>query len=371
MTNGHAGVLQGLGAVPAAIVLSCPDSPGSDADALLVLGELAPLAAAERPPIIICGELKSAVSLRLALRCGVQEMLPAQPEGAELLAALRRVARMAEAQRQPVASSTPGQIISLIGAAGGVGASFLATNLAYLASQTDGQSALLVDLDLQFAPLTAYLGIKPDLGLTEAVNRVEALDALALTGYVAAHRSGLGLMAGSGRTAEDLHALAPDRFRALLDIATGRYSHVFVDVQRWLDPASTVAVLDSRNVVLVLEQSVGHVHNAVRLYRNLTRQLGVPAERVTVVVNRHSRRSAISTADIERALVCSNVVEIASEYELARDSLDTAMPLAERDRRSTLSRALVDLASRLGMGDKTVDTGFFKRALPMFRKGDA
>ncbi|MEO6186897.1 MAG: hypothetical protein ABIP38_15225, partial [Steroidobacteraceae bacterium] len=209
MTNGHAGVLQGQAVTPAAIVLVCPDLSGGDSDALLVLGELAPLAVTERPPIIICGELRSAVALRLALRCGVQEMLSAQPESAELQAALRRVTRMAEAQRLPAGNSAPGQIITPLGVAGGVGASFLATNLAYLASQTEGQSALLVDLDLQFAPLTAYLGIKPELGLTEAVNRVEALDALALTGYVALHRNGLGLMASSSRDSENLQALAP------------------------------------------------------------------------------------------------------------------------------------------------------------------
>jgi pilus assembly protein CpaE len=373
MTNGHAGVLEGVAAIPGAVVLSCPDLAGisADADAMLVLTELAQLPAARRPPIIICGELRSAESLRLALRCGVQEMLSSQPDNADLLAALRRVIRVEGSPHAAVTGSADGQIVSLLGAAGGVGASFLATNLAFLASQTDGQSALLLDLDLQFAPLTAYLGVKPDLGLSEAVNRVAALDSLALTGYVATHRSGLALMAGSSREQEDLRALASDRFRSLLVLATSRYSHVFVDAQRWLDPASTVAVLDSRHVVLVLEQSVGHVHNAVRLYRNLTRQLGVPADRITVVVNRHSRRSAISTADIERAMVCSNLLEIPSEYELARDSLDTAMPLSERDRRSTLGRALSDLASRLGMGDKAVDTGFFRRALPIFRKGDA
>lgn len=368
LTNGSSDVLAGLAQVPDVIILCCRDGELGELD------HLASMPAAGRPPVVICGTLRAADALRLAVRCGAEDMLPEIPERSELLQVLDRISRaMSSARAAPQRGMRrePGRIITVLGAAGGVGASLIALNLAYMSIGEETQNSLLVDLDLQFSPLSIYLGIRPELGLPEAVDRVDALDSVALSGYVARHRSGLGLMAGILAESEATPELASDRFRSLLQLTTHQYAHVVVDASRLLDPASTVAVLDSAHVVLVLQQTVGNVHNAVRLYRTLTRQLGIPRERVVVVVNRHARRSVVTTADIERALVCTPPVEIGSEYDLASSSLDAGVPLAERDRRSSLSRALDELCVRIGAGQKTAEPGFFQRALPIFRRSES
>jgi pilus assembly protein CpaE len=358
-----ADVAQACAAHADAIVLCCDDPD------LAPLAALATVPPERRPPVVLCGALGSREAARLAVRCGAADLLPAQPDHAEFVAALARIDE--QASRRPAGSREAGAITTVIGVAGGVGASFIASNLAHLAVQRDHQSAVLVDLDLLYAPLTAYLGVKPEQGLAQAVDRVESLDTVALGAYVARHpTSGIGLLAGSGDAPYEAGGLPAENFRTLLRMLATQFDRVIVDAPRWLDGATTVALADSRHVLLVLEQSVGNVHNGARLYRVLTRDLGLPRDRVHVVLNRYSRRAAVTTADVERALGCSDIAEVNSEYELARDSLDSAVSVTDRGARSALARALGEVHTRVGGLARTDDGGFLRRALPLFRKGD-
>lgn len=354
--------LSSLGPRPYLLILCCDDEHLEDLRALAALPQ------GERPPVILCGNLRSPEAARLAIRCGATDLLPAVPSRAELLDVVGRAVRTAQ---ESASEQGSGSIVTVIGAAGGVGASFIAANLAHLAMQRDGQRSVLIDLDLQFAPLTAHLGVKPELGLLAALERVETLDRAALQGYVAHHRSGVALMANTGEGAEDVHQAPAEKFTQLLRLLSGQYDRIVVDASRMLDPLSAMAALEAQHVVMVLEQTIGNIHNAARLHSLLTRQLGVPRDRILTVINRYSRRSSIDPADIERTVGCSQVMLVGSEYELARDSLDAGTPVAERDRRSALSRALGEISARISGAEAPLSGGFLRRALPIFRKGES
>jgi pilus assembly protein CpaE len=362
-TEGIAHPLAGLPGLPDVLVLCCNDTQLGD------LRELAALPAANRPPIVICGALRTAEGTRLAIRCGAADLLPAVPTRAELVEAINRAAAQSVEQSSPVKAK--GSVICVLGVAGGVGASFVATNLAHLAIQRDQEKAIIVDLDLQYAPLTAHLGMKPELGLVQALERVDTLDRVALEGYLARHRTGLALMASAGDGAVDPNAVSAERFRQLLQMLSTQFDRVVIDASRMLDGLSTTAVLDAEHVILVLEQSIGNIHNGSRLFALLTRHLGVNKDRIVPVINRFSRRSPITPSDIERTVGCGEPLLVGSEYELARESLDAAVPLVERDRKSLLSRALGEINTRIAGAPEPASTGgFLRRANSLFRKGD-
>jgi pilus assembly protein CpaE len=314
--------------------------------------------------LLLCGKLASAEAARLAMRCGASDLLPPGPSRAELLEALGRV-RVQSMRTETLRE--PGSIIAVIGAAGGAGASFIASNLAFLIARKESRSAILIDMDLQYAPLSGYLGVRPENSLMKAVERVETLDRMALPGYVGRHPSGVGLVASLPNQELDTGPLPADRFQQLLHLLALQADRVLIDVPRWLDAAATVAVMEANYIVLVLQQTVGNVHNASRLYRMLTRHLGVPKDRIVVVLNRHSRRATVDSEDVERALSIEGVIEMPNDYELVRESLDAAQPLNER--RSTIARGLELLSSRIG-GPPVEGGGFLRRASTIFRKGD-
>ena len=329
--------LVGVATLPGLLVVVC--SPHD----LTLLESLAARPAAQRPAMIICGDLGAGDGPRLAVRCGAADLLPARPAKQDFVDAVMKAALAPALSR---AAREAGSITAVIGVAGGVGASFIATSLAHGAQQ-EAKAAVLVDLDLTYAPLTAYLGVKPDRSLKEAVDRADSLDEFALNGYVGRHRSGVGILAGGANAGDEFGHDSAERFRVLLQLIARTFDCTILDASRFLDPVSQIAMMDAQHVVMVMQQSIGNVHNAVRLYRALTRQLGIPRERVQVAINRFSRKAGVTSADIERALGSPAPIEVASEYELAQSTLDAASSLYERDRRSALTKAIADLGRQL------------------------
>ena len=78
--------------------------------------------------------------------------------------------------------------------------SFVACNLAHAFAGQTRASTLLMDLDVNCAPLTGFLDLNPERGLPAALAEVEFLDQHALAGYVTSHRSGLHLLGAPSKS---------------------------------------------------------------------------------------------------------------------------------------------------------------------------
>ena len=116
--------------------------------------------------------------------------------------------------RRAAARRARADVIVVLGAAGGVGTSLVACNLALALATETRAPTLLLDLDVNAAPLASFLDLAPERGLPAALAEVEYLDEQALPGYVAKHRSGLRLM---GAPAKSLVSAEGHRPRALRD----------------------------------------------------------------------------------------------------------------------------------------------------------
>lgn len=341
--------------VPDVVVVSCSDDELSDLDALALLDPGA------RPAVIACGTLTTPVANRAVVRAGATDLLPATPQSNELRAALARVTPRGPSSSAPVGR---GDITAVIGAAGGVGATFLACNLAHLAAVSSGGRAMLVDLDLAYSPMAGILDLRPERGLTEALQQLASLDAVALEGYIVRHESGLGLLAAGPEVALQ-ERIDVEKFRGLLQLLMNTQGHVFIEGNRWLDGPTMAALEESRHVLVVLNQSVVQVRNAARLYRLLWQQCAVPRERLVVVLNRHSSHSPVQHDMVRRAIGCDAPFVIPEVSELASDSLDGGIPVFDLDRSSELARALMQLGRTLGTCNHEERAGLLRRAMTL------
>lgn len=349
------GVLREL-VVPDVVIVSCSDDDLGDLNALALLEPAA------RPAVIACGTLTSRAANRAVVRAGATDLLPAQPQRAELDSALQRVAHRAP---RATGGSERGDITVVIGAAGGVGATFLACNLAHLAAVSRSGKALLIDLDLAYSPMAGILGLSCERGLTDALQQLGSLDAIALEGYIARHDSGLGLLSGSPGVALQ-ERIDVEKYRGLLKLLLNTQGHIFVEGSRWLDGPTMVTLEEARHVLVVLNQSVVQVRNAARLYRLLWQQCAVPREQIVVVLNRHSTHSPVQQDMVQRAIGCDSPIVIPEVSELASDSLDGGVPVFELDRSSELARTLIQLARSLGTYNHHEEpVGLLRRAMTL------
>ena len=357
ISNGHTDPLHGVEQLPDVLLLRF------DPEHLAELRTLAEADSAARPPLIVVGPPVNPEAMRLAIRSGAKDFLLEPLTADDLVAALGRLNR----DSRRTAQGLPGVLDVVVGAAGGVGTSFIACNLAHLTVAASQRSCLLVDLDINYAPLTHFLDLRPERGLVEALAELETLDEHALSGYVCKHRSGLHVMCSVPKAvvlSRDLHA---ERLAGLMQMVTGQYQHVIVDAPHHIDALNATVFGMARSVLVVLEQSVLHVKNAARLLSILTQELGLPRERIRVILNRCNKRSAVQLADVQRTLEIPKIVCVPNHYQLSLDSIDTAKPLFDLDKDAGVVRALHELQMELGGTARPSRPGLLGR-LPLFAR---
>jgi pilus assembly protein CpaE len=335
IANGHADPLYGLPEMPDLLVLHINGLEG---------GELAALQerpASARPPMVVVSESGDVTTMRLAMQAGARDFLP-YSEASNILKSVEAVFDEMTTQ-----SSTGGELVAVINAKGGAGATFLACNLAHLAVCATQESAAIIGLDMQFPTLPSYFDMKLKHGLLQALDSVNELDAVALDAIMASHASGLKILAarpGDFRFAyEDL----AEQTDSLFDLLLSNYKHVIVDLPRRLDEVNAQVVSRASRIVLVVQQSLPHIQDATRLRQLLRDQLGVPVDRLVVVVNRYSKSSEIQLDDIEKALPGSEILTVPNHFKIVSESINLGIPMYEHARQSTITRALISLQSRI------------------------
>jgi len=357
ISNGHTDPLHDVHPVPDVLVLRF------DAESLAELATLGQSSPDTRPPLIVVGPASSPEAMRLAIRSGARDFL-AEPLNAEdFIAAVERL------RHEPRRASHPPQqaeVTIVLGAAGGVGASFVACNLACALAADQRAPTLLVDLDVNCAPLTSFLDLAPERGLPAALGEVEFLDQHALAGYVSKHRSGLHLLGAPSKSPLFEKDLDASRFATLMGVLSERYRNVVVDGSHVLGELGSMTLGMSRNVVVVVQQSVVQLKQAARLLRILFADYGVPDDRITVVVNRYLKRSTVALADIQHTLARQKLVVVPNHYKSVLSSVDGGVPLLEFEPASPAARAIIELQRALSGEPRAERAGLLRRALPIF-----
>jgi pilus assembly protein CpaE len=230
------------------------------------------------------------------MRAGARDFFSPPIDDAEIFHFLRQLAR--DRREEPGHTA---RVTAVINAKGGSGASLVAANLAH-GLAVAGRDTLLVDLDVQFGSLPLYFNLTPDHGLVQALEAADSLDTLAMSAYIQLHESGLGLLASSPEDRVSLAEVPEGRIEQVLDVLGQDHDEVVVDLPRWINGATACVLERADRVLMVMQQSVAHLHDAQRLRDILTLELGLPASRLMLIVNRYDKRSEVTLGAIGEAL---------------------------------------------------------------------
>lgn len=358
ISNGHTDPLFNFHPAPDVLVLRF------DADSLAELATLAKSNPDSRPPLVVVGPAGSPEAMRLAIQSGARDFLAEPLNAPEFVAALERLRLEPRRAHRPVQQA---ELTLVLGAAGGVGASFIACNLAHAFATETSMPTLLIDLDINAAPLAGFLDLVPERGMLQALGEVEFLDQHALAGYVTKHRSGLHLLGAPSKTSVFAKSLDANRIAALMGVIAERYRHVVVDGSHLLDDFSVTVLGMVKTVVVVVQQSVAQLKQAARMLRVLFAEYGIPDDRIVVVVNRHLKRSTVSLDDIQRTLARTRLVVVPNQYKAVLSSIDGGVPILEFEPSSPVVRAIVGLQRELSGAPPAERIGLLRRALPLFK----
>ena len=277
--------------------------------------------------------------LMKCMRAGAREFL-SEPVSSEVLteAIVRASARRFELDRQ---KRVLGKVLVFWGAKGGTGVTTLASNFAIALKHESKQEVGLVDLNLHLGDVGVVLGLTPPFTVADALRNPGRLDRDFLTTLLAAHSSGVSLLA-----APDQYSSMPlvqnGNLTKLLELLREQFPYVVVDAGPTLGEGTEVLFEAAETVYLVTHAEIAALRNAQRLIAHL-RRVGGEGRHLEVVLNRYDpRRVEIEESGMEKVLETPLKWKVPNDYQTVRRSLDTGTPLALE--RSPVSRILYQMA---------------------------
>ena len=275
---------------------------------------------------------------RRAIKAGAADFLISPISGEALVRSVRDAARKGKRRKSatgPLISSEEliklernrrpqGKIISIYSGKGGVGCTTLAVNIA-LALNSQDTPAVLVDADLQFGDVTAFLNQQAHYSIVDIAVQADDLDEELLDEVLLLHESGLRILPAPPRPefAEEVHA--EDMGKAL-KMLKDLFAYVIVDTASYLDDIALAALEASDLIVMVAAPEIPSIKNS-RFFLDTIAELGIPKERVLLVMNKVSRRDSITADAVSENLRHKVVGEIPFDREAAKGAINHGKPL--------------------------------------------
>jgi pilus assembly protein CpaE len=307
------------------------------------LAALANRPPAQRPHTLVVGPDGDIAQYRGAMRAGARDYIVEPVSGEELAKALDQITQELQSQRSRKAAD----LVVVMNTKGGSGASMIASNIAYIDATETERRTLLVDMDLQFGALPSYLNLSFNNGLMKALKDVEHLDAAALDGLVLKHSDGLRVLAASPEDLVLNEEIPQPRVASLFRLLGDSYEKIIVDMPRQIDAISSLILQHADKILLVMEASLAHTRDAKRLLQILHQVLGVPRDRIKIVVNRYDKSGSVRSGDVRDALGFDEVSTLPSDFKRVNHSINIGSPLLHAARSAPITRGMMQLAHSL------------------------
>lgn len=283
-----------------------------------------------------------------AMRLGIKEFLPKPIDQTALAEALQRVVKNRSK------STKSGTLITVFGAAGGVGSSFISTNLAVeLAALAAGQ-VTIVDLDHRFGQVATLLDVDPRHTTADLCSSPEQLEPQVLMRALITHSSGVRVLSRplDISEADTLNASSTvGVFAALIQLN----EYVVSDGPTRFDAGGRAVLTLADHALLVVEPLVPCIRNAQRLLEHM-REFGMNLDRVKLICNRAgSATTRLSNSDIKSALGMDVFASLPDEWQTASGAINLGEPLMSISPKTKLRFALQELATRLHTPDGESD----------------
>ncbi len=313
--------------------------------------------------------------LRQAMLAGARDFLTKPISSEELYTTIRRVYERNEPIRQqeaqmgaapvrtaaarvdptlPVPTLSPqlpgaGHIVVVYSPQGGVGATTLSTNLAAALMRADTR-VLLVDCNLQFGDVDAFLNLQAQSNIASLTKAVSDVDQQMIDNVLVTHASGLKVLAAPSHP-EQAYDVDPEAVKELVSLLAASYDFVIVDTSTQYD-ATTLKLFEiADRIVLVCVPTIPAIRNVRKvldLFDNLTDPAGL-TEKVVFVLNQVSNdkgRGTVPAASIETHLKLTVAASIPLDERIVLTSVNQGVPLVANRSLKTRSpgREMVELA---------------------------
>jgi Flp pilus assembly CpaE family ATPase/DNA-binding NarL/FixJ family response regulator len=239
-----------------------------------------------------------------------------------------------------------GLITAVFSGKGGVGKSFIASNLAAaMARSLRDVDVALVDLDLQFGDLAVMFGLEPPGTVADLAKNYPDINAPLIGSYMPVAPSGVRVLAAP-LSPELADLVRPEHVRATLDLLKGAFDHVIVDLSSHLNDISLEALECADRILMVSDLNIPAIKDAKLAY-SLFESLKIPLDKVHLILNRANAPTNVTISQLESHLHTQVMAAIPSQGKIVLQAIHKAVPVVELYPDSEISQKMGELVTRL------------------------
>jgi pilus assembly protein CpaE len=297
----------------------------------------------QRPtrPVIIFGHGSPNGFVKRVFEAGADDVLvlPQDPEGVRFTLEKALVRKSGSGSSSDAGGQA--EFICILGPKGGTGKTLTATSLAVALAES-GKRVALVDLDLQFGDVGLCMGLRPDTTIYDLVRTGGSLDEEKMSDFLVTHHSGVEVLIAPSRP-DHAASIRIDFLRDVYGVLRRMFDYVIVDTPPGFTP-EVIATIDLATEVCMVGMLDALSLKNTKLGLETLELMGVPGNRIKLVLNRAKTRVGISDEDVEAITDRKPDILVPSDRDIPR-SVNEGNPIITYKPQSEAAEAFRRLAA--------------------------
>lgn len=291
--------------------------------------------------IVIIGRENEIELYRDLIEIGVADYLVKPLTSHETQRVINRIMDAKNAAQEDADSDLYEQIL-VMGTRGGVGASTVATNLAWILSEELNNQTCLIDMDVHYGTAALLLDLQPCAGLRDALRKPERLDKLLLSSAAAKMTKKLSVLAMEENPNSELR-IDPSAASLMCNFIEEDNRFGIVDLPRTAIALFEPMMKKASHLILVSDLSLAGIRDTVRL-KKLAKKIN-PKMQIHIAINRHQDTHChVQYKDFERGIGDKISFLIPDDPKSMAKSANAGVAIAKLEKKAKSSEAIREIA---------------------------
>jgi pilus assembly protein CpaE len=301
--------------------------------------------------VIACGQVNDVRLYRDLLASGIHDYLLKPLSPGAVRDSLVNAQTIFSAPKQHDATAAKRHIsTAIIGTRGGVGASTIATSLAWMYSQDEKMPTAFLDLDVHFGTGALALDLEPGRGLTDAIENPGRIDGLFIERAMIRANDNLAILSAEAPMNTPLMTDGA-AFVQLQEEFRQAFEMTLIDMPRNMLINFPHVLADVNVVLVVTEMTLASARDAIRILSWLKTN-AAHAQPIIIANKVQSGIAEISKADFEASIERKIGFTIPYDLKAAANAAKLGQTFADANRSSKAGTAIRDIGRAImGLGD--------------------